>query len=212
MLEINEFSVPFYGFEWEDADKHKDRLKEICHLLEQNNSTSGVAPGAKHGLYESAFNFLNLEDPSVTALANFVNQSIWKSASKANEGKWDAGMQLAVKVHESWCHICRPGAHHDKHIHGNSSWSCIYYIDVGDSDNETKNGLTRFYNALNSSYFDMGTMWMTAKSSIDINNKDGLLLVFPSFIYHSQLPYTSEEGKNRYVVAANSKIVEVKND
>jgi hypothetical protein len=58
----------------------------------------------------------------------------------------------------------------------------------------------------------MGTMWMTAKSSIDINNKDGLLLVFPSFIYHSQLPYTSAEGKNRYVVAANSKIVEVKND
>jgi len=55
-------------------------------------------------------------------------------------------------------------------------------------------------------------MWMTAKSSIDINNKDGLLLVFPSFIYHSQLPYTSADNKNRYVVAANSKIVEVKND
>lgn len=210
MLEIKEFAVPFFGFEWEEHDQHRTRLKEICHILEEKNSQSGVAPNAKTGLYESAFNFLNIDDPSVIALAEFMNQSIWKAASKANEGRWPPGAKLAVNIHESWCHITRPGGYHDRHNHGNSSWSAIYYLDVGDSDNDNKNGLTRFYNDCTSSYNDIGTRWNSDLASIDIRNKNGLVMVFPSFIWHSQPPYQGE--RNRYVIPCNSKIVEVPDD
>ena len=209
MLEIKEFAVPFFGFEWDEHEKHQHRLKEICHILEEKKSSSGVAPNAKT-VYESAFNFLNIDDPSVQALAGFINKSIWQAASKANEGRWPAGARLAVSIHESWCHITRSGEYHDRHNHGNSSWSAIYYLDVGDSDNDNKNGLTRSYNDCTSSYNDLGTRWNSDLASIDIKNKSGLVLVFPSFIWHSQPPYIGE--KNRYVIPVNSKIIEVPDD
>jgi hypothetical protein len=65
--------------------------------------------------------------------------------------------------------------------------------------------VTRFYRPWDSSYQDPGNLYLTDNSSIDINCRDGMLFVFPSWIMHSQLPYHGQ--KDRYVVAVNAKIV-----
>lgn len=196
--------VMFYDFDWPDHTQHQQRLKQVCLELETANQRSNVAPGAKRGLYESSFNFLDHDDDAVHALAAWIKQSMFQAAANANREYWSAGMNIKIHIHESWCHITRDGGYHDMHTHPNSSWSAIYYLDTADMDNATKNGLNRFYNPFNNMYLDAGTAWNTANNSIDIQAEAGQMIVFPSWIQHSALPYHGQH--DRFVVAANARI------
>jgi len=196
--------VMFYDFDWDDHAKHHNSLKEICRTLEKQNLHSNVARQAKKSLYESRFDFLEYDHDSVRALGNFIKSSVFKAAQHANAEYWKPGMNISVNVHESWCHITRDGGYHDMHTHPNSSWSCIFYLDTADMDNETKNGVNRFYNPFNNMYLDAGTAWNTANNSIDLRAENGQMVVFPSWVQHSALTYRGQ--RERYVIAANARV------
>lgn len=198
----------FYDCDWSDHDRHVDNIKRVCYELEKNKQVSGIAPDAKRGLYESGFDFLNYDDPSIRALAEFVRASIFRAAADANRKYWPAGANMAVNIHESWCHITRDGGYHDMHMHPGSSWSAIYYVDIGDMDTATKNGANRFYNPNHTMWNDMGSAYMTASTSIDFQAEPGMMIVFPSHIPHSALTYRGQ--KDRIVIAVNAQIMQVK--
>lgn len=67
-----------------------------------------------------------------------------------------------------------------------------------------RNGVNRFFRPYSTSYTDAGQAWMTANSTIDIVAEPGQLVVFPSWIKHSALPYRGE--RERYVLSFNSKV------
>ena len=69
---------------------------------------------------------------------------------------------------------------------------------------ETKNGVNRFYNPMKPSYTDAGTAWSTANNNVDIAAQPGMMIVFPSWIDHSAMPYRGT--KNRYILSFNSQI------
>jgi uncharacterized protein (TIGR02466 family) len=196
--------VMFYDFQWKDHRVHRQQLVDICLDLEKRQETSGVAPGAKRGLYESKFDFVTIPDPAVESFANFAKDCFFKAAADANKKYWSPGMNITVEIHESWCHVTHDGGYHDMHIHPNSSWSAIYYLEVGDVDANSKNGVNRFYNPHHSMYLDAGTAWVTANNSIDIIPEPGMMVVFPSWIQHSALPYYGK--RDRVVIALNCKI------
>jgi uncharacterized protein (TIGR02466 family) len=197
----------FYDFDWPDHGKHVAGIKRVCYKLEQEKNTSGVAPDAKRGLYESGFNLLNYDDPDIRALAEWMKQCLFKAAAHANEKYWPRGMNVMVNIHESWCHITRDGGFHDMHVHPGSSWSAIYYVDCGDMDAATKNGSNRFYSPNNSMWTDAGTAYLSSNNSIDFNSEPGMMIVFPSHIQHSALLYRG--ARDRIVIAINSKIERV---
>jgi uncharacterized protein (TIGR02466 family) len=113
-------------------------------------------------------------------------------------------MNVSVEIHESWCHITQDAGYHDMHVHPNSSWSAIYYLETGDTDVTTKNGVNRFYNPNNSMYLDAGTAWVTANTSIDMAAEAGMMVVFPSWVPHSAVQYRGD--RDRIVIAANCRI------
>jgi uncharacterized protein (TIGR02466 family) len=203
-VELRKFWVPFFAFSWPEAEAHREELKKICHQLEDEKNHSGVAPGAKQGLYESKFDFCDRQEPSIVALTQFISQSIFTASAKANQDFWQQGENYTIDIYNSWCHITRKNGIHYTHNHGNSAWSAVYYIDIGSSDMETADGVTRFYNPIQSSYDDPGTRWCTQNSAFDMPCQNGLLSVFPSWIYHGQQLYTGDDP--RYVVAVNSKV------
>lgn len=194
--------VKMYDFRWSEHQKYQDDLKRICDDLEQQRQTSGVATGIKYGLYESDFNFCEIDDPAVLALSHFLKQCLFQAASDANRGVWRPGMDIQITIHESWCHVTRDGGYHDMHVHPNSSWSAIYYLDTADMDPATKNGLNRFYRPYDNLWSDAATAYQSTDNSIDIQAEPGQLIVFPSFVQHSALPYRGENP--RYVIAVNS--------
>ena len=204
MQPINVWPVIMYDFQWAQHQKYKQQLKQVCQDLESKNSQSNVAPGAKRGLYESGFDFVTVPDPAVEALSHWIKDCLFKSAANANREYWPAGANINIEIHESWCHITRDGGYHDMHTHPGSSWSAIYYLDTGDMDAASKNGLNRFFCPYNNMYIDAGTAWTSRNTSIDITAQEGMLIVFPSFIQHNALTYRGE--KERYVISVNSKV------
>jgi uncharacterized protein (TIGR02466 family) len=204
MQPINVWPVIMYDFQWAQHEKYKQQLKQVCQDLESKNSQSNVAPSAKRGLYESGFDFVTVPDPAVVALSHWIKDCLFKSAANANREYWPAGANINIEIHESWCHITRDGGYHDMHTHPGSSWSAIYYLDTGDMDAASKNGLNRFFCPYNNMYIDAGTAWTSRNTSIDITAQEGMLIVFPSFVQHNALTYRGE--KERYVISVNSKV------
>jgi uncharacterized protein (TIGR02466 family) len=204
MQPINVWPVIMYDFQWAQHEKYKQQLKQVCQDLESKNSQSNVAPSAKRGLYESGFDFVTTPDPAVEALSHWIKDCLFKSAANANREYWPAGANINIEIHESWCHITRDGGYHDMHTHPGSSWSAIYYLDTGNMDAASKNGLNRFFCPYNNMYIDAGTAWTSRNTSIDITAQEGMLIVFPSFIQHNALSYRGE--KERYVISVNSKV------
>jgi len=194
----------FYNFDWSDHKKHAQELKTVCQDLEKQNYVSNIAPDAKRGLYESGFDFVEYPSPAVRAWADWVKNCMFQASNNANKRYWPPGTNVQVELHESWCHITRDGGYHDMHIHPNSTWSCIYYLDCGDMDGATKNGLNRFYNPNTTMHTDTGTLYISRDNSIDILAEPGMLILFPSWIQHSALPYRGKQ--DRYVLSANSRI------
>lgn len=204
MQPIPVWPINFYYFQWQDHDRHCHELKRVCEDLESRQKVSNVSPDAKYGLYESSFDFCEQDNDAVREFSGFVKQSMFQSASHSCRGMWPAGSNIVVELHESWCHITRDGGYHDAHIHANSSWSSIYYLDVGDMDIDSKNGVNRFYRPFDTSYTDAGQAWMTSNNTIDIIPRAGMLLTFPSWVLHSGLPYRG--AASRYVISVNAKL------
>lgn len=194
----------FYTFDWPEHQQHATALKQVCRDLEQRNYVSNVAPSAKKGLYESGFDFVKHPDPAVEAWGNWVKGCMFQASHHANKALWPTGLNVQIELHESWCHITRDGGYHDVHAHPNSTWSSIYYLDCGDMDSTTKNGLNRFYNSNNTMYIDAGSSYMSQNNSIDILHEPGMLIVFPSWVQHSALPYRGQ--RERYILSANCQV------
>jgi uncharacterized protein (TIGR02466 family) len=204
MHPIPQWPVMMYYYAWPEHSRYQDDLRQVCRDLEQRQHHSGVSPEAKQGLYESGFDFVQQDSDAVKSWSAWAKDCVFQSAQHACGTAWPPGMNVAIELHESWCHITRDGGYHDVHIHPNSSWSGIYYLDCGDMDITTKNGINRFFRPHDTAYTDAGTTWMTQNNTIDINAQSGRMIVFPSWIQHSALPYRG--GRERFILSFNSRV------
>ena len=207
MQPIALWPVMFYDFQWSDHDHWVQDLTKLCYELEAKKHVSGIAPQAKRGLYESGFDFVQDDSPAVQAFATWVRQCFSQAITHANQAFWPTGLNLDVDIHESWCHITRDGGYHDLHAHPDSSWSAIYYLDIGDMKSGDKNGVNRFYNPNHCMYVDPGTAWMQNSTSTDFIAEPGMMVIFPSWVPHSALTYRGTQ--DRLVIALNCKVREV---
>lgn len=206
MQPISLWPVWFYDFQWDDHAQHTEPLAKLCYDLEHEKNFSNIAVNAKGGLYESAFDFLDNHHTSVQALRAWIQDCFLHASQHANQMVWKPNREVRVDIHESWCHITRDGGFHDTHAHPDSSWSAIYYLDVGDMRGGTTNGVNRFYNPNHNMYVDAGTAWMQNQTSTDFFAEPGMLIVFPSWVQHSALTYRGT--KDRLVIAANCKVLD----
>ena len=196
--------MPLFELQWTEHDRYKSELKVVCDRLDQARHTSGVSEHIKSGLYESGFDFIQQPDDAVQAWKQWVAEKLYEVTVSTNVRYWPAGCNIAVEIHESWCHITRDGGYHDRHVHPNSSWSAIYYLDPAESDVTTANGVNRFYNPTSIMYSDGGTQWYSAANSADVEPLEGSLIVFPSWVSHSAMPYRGENP--RYILSCNCQI------
>jgi len=183
----------------------KRGLIEHCYELEQRTPPSTVAPAAKANLFESRFNFFQHEREDVRRLRDFCLASVHEAGATMNQGLWEPEARIQVLAVESWCHITRSGGYHDVHAHPMCSWCGIYYIDPGDADASQRNGVNRFYEPRGNvnAYSDYGSRYLNREGSIDMPASEGTLIVFPSYLRHSALPYTGK--RDRIVVAFNTR-------
>ncbi|EAR09034.1 TIGR02466 family protein [Reinekea blandensis] len=167
---------------------------------------SQVAEAAKGGLAESDLGFLERDQPDIQTLKHFLEELILTVASDVNEAHWPGDAEAQAEIIESWYHITRQGGFHDAHSHPNCSWCGIYYLEPGDSDFHSRSGLNRFYDPrVNAEHYqDAGTAYLNAHGVYDMEPKEGQVILFPSYLKHSALPYFGQQ--DRIVIAFNAQV------
>lgn len=168
---------------------------------------SGIAVGAKsgHGLYESNLDLFSHQEESLYKLIKFIEVTLALAVCVANN-QHAKPQDVQIDFVDSWYHITNEGGFHDAHVHHGCSWCGIFYLELGQSGHRNgksaPNGGSRFYCPFNlgGNYRDLGNKYLSA--SIDPPMENGLLLLFPSYLMHSALPYRGD--KDRVVIAFNA--------
>jgi uncharacterized protein (TIGR02466 family) len=175
---------------------------------QQQNIASGVAPKAKSetGLVEGDFDLFERRHAGLQQLKNFIVNTIQMVVCRLN-GQQVPPDRIQVRIIDAWYHITNEGGFHDAHGHGQCSWCGIFYLQLGDYQKATgsgaPNGGNRFYSPFNAggAYLDYGNHYLQA-TYIDPPIEEGMLLLFPSYLLHSALPYRGK--RDRIVIAFNS--------
>jgi uncharacterized protein (TIGR02466 family) len=185
----------------------------ITHLYERKAEhtspiASRIATAAKsrQGLFESDFNLFDSPHPGLVKLKAFIEAALRLAIAHVNGAKVDPG-RIQPVVTESWCHITNDGGFHDAHFQNRCSWCGIYYLQAGGcsatDDSGPGNGVNRFYCPLpnGGAFVDYGNNYLNSNRA-DIVPQDGMMVLFPSYLLHSALPYRGE--KDRITISFNS--------
>ena len=172
----------------------------------QSTIMSAVATTAKQHLIESDLQFLSGEDSHLQTLNLYLTELINSIASDVNAAFWPSEAEADSEIIESWYHITRDGGYHDAHSHPNCSWCGIYYLEPGEASFGARNGLNRFYDPrVNADhYLDAGSSYLNGTGIWDIEPVAGQVVIFPSYLKHSALPYFG--SRDRIVIAFNARV------
>ena len=190
-----------------DHEFLKDELLEHIYHYQDNQAqaiASDVAVTAKHQLSESKLCFLESQEAVIMELRRMLEELISVVASEVNRDFWPEGAEGDASIIESWFHVTKNGGYHDVHSHPNCSWCGIYYLDPGESDLGSRNGVNRFYDPrINADHYsDAGSAYINQQGFWDFEPVEGQIVIFPSYLKHSALPYFGD--KDRVVIAFNA--------
>jgi uncharacterized protein (TIGR02466 family) len=208
------WATPFYQRVWQDQPTEAPGI--VAHLYdikarETARIASGIAPAAKSatGLFESNFDLFASPHPGLARLVAFVTETVREAVAHVNGSRLNPE-RLKVTIPDSWFHVTTDGGFHDAHFHGGCSWCGIYYLQSSDlgrgPERGAPNGGNRFYSPLaaGGGYKDLGNQYLDV-TYVDPPPRDGLLILFPSYLLHSALPYRGE--RDRIVISFNCRIV-----
>jgi uncharacterized protein (TIGR02466 family) len=140
------------------------------------------------GGWHSRTDFLRNPEPAVSALTNWITWAV-KQMIDATAGPGVFSGELSVSA---WTTISRAGAYHAPHSHPDSAWSGVYYVDAGtDSPDRPLSGVLEFLDPRT------GAEAVTAPGDPygqveRVRPEPGLMVVFPSWLYHWVHPYAGQ--------------------
>ncbi|MBU6275741.1 MAG: hypothetical protein KGQ61_03825 [Planctomycetes bacterium] len=209
---VQAWATMFFLRQWRDFERWREPIVEHVRILRQRQRTtvdSDVAIGSKPaaGLAESDFDLFAHSADEFAALIEFIRGTVAMAATIANTPSGTPA-ELVVELVDSWYHVTNDSGFHDAHWHDGCSWCGIFYVAVGDSgpspSGAAPNGGSRFYSPLltGGGYRDFGNRYLTP--SLDVPIRDGMLLIFPSYLLHAALPYRGHA--DRIVIAFNARV------
>jgi uncharacterized protein (TIGR02466 family) len=150
--------------------------------------------------WHSRRDFLHRSDANVAALTSWI---IWalRRMICVTTGQDTFKGTLSITA---WATVCRAGAYHAPHSHPDSAWSGVYYVDGGAENHEQPLcGMLEFLDPR------AGAEAVSAPGDpygepFRVRPQAGLLVVFPSWLYHWVHPYTGETP--RIAISFNASI------
>ena len=174
-------------------------LKSHILSLETKGIDSNVAVDIKHNLLESNFGLFLSENKIIKDTASWIGDCIRRTVNQIQMEK----MGYGIHFNESWYHITKTNGMHESHIHPNCSWCGVFYVQSGDEGS----GETVFITPVRSTYLDRGNLFLNNISSVRVKPKDGMLVLFPSYLIHYQALYKGTQ--DRIVVAFNCSVTDI---
>ena len=161
------------------------------------------APGTELsnvGGWQSEPDFMDWEVPELESLRRWIHQAFGaimdcELGTSAFDSKY---------VVNGWANINEYGDYNRTHIHSNNHWSGVYYVDLGKPDKSIgPNGAIEFIDP-RPAVGVLDLPGITASGTWTIMPEPGLMLMFPSWLRHSVLPYYGESS--RITIAFNLRV------
>lgn len=174
-------------------------------------------PGRGGPVYASPDNFSeDTDNEAIKALQKFIMDNVFEIASSVNGPYWGKNQSINIQLTGMWFQISNQYGFHETHVHGNCSWSGVYYVQSGEGSrgpsdlgaNGLLNGITRFYGPhleyQAGGHGDLGNLYLQ-HHAWDSYPEDGKLVVFPSHIKHMVFPYNG--STDRIIVSFHAQVI-----
>lgn len=180
----NLWSIPFYYSEFKNSKKLNNELTKVIRGIDQefDSKKSFKIAGLEKGLTTKwhAYNFLDIENKNVTALKMFIKNQVKEYFTKL-------GHKNNSLMYQSWANRLKEGSVLKRHSHAGpySYISGVYYV-------KTKKSSTIYHLPLDTRIPGVEDF---CETKIEINNIEGGLVLFPSFIEHNSTPTQNNEER-----------------
>ena len=166
-----------------DAEYMNRDLQPLILAEEASQSSWGRS---NIGGWHSAPDLLTRPEPAIAGLTSWLQWAL----SRMIEASAGLGAAKGSALLSAWATICRSGAYHAPHSHPDSAWSGVYYVNAGMPEpGRPLSGVLEFLDPR------AGAEAVTAPGDpygepFRVYPEDGLLVIFPSWLYHWTHPYT----------------------
>ena len=101
---------------------------------------------------------------------------------------------------QSWTAINHKGDGHHSHIHPNTVFSCVYYVQANSGDLQIKMPVSRIQEGYNLTYNVVQRNIFNSRK-LNIHPKTGDMVIFPGWCEHEALP--NEDDSPRIILGTN---------
>lgn len=195
--------------------KHEECRDDLRRFVDDYMAEHPVSRSAveNKNLYESEYGIVPSffgKSPAIRELTGFLCDSFIAAATAANDECWNASgidrSKLRVKMTASWFINYLNSGYVKPHTHGNCSWSCVYYLQMGDVLDREDGGTYFASPEFPKDSDDLGNMYLQG-SQWSCRAEEGYALFFPPLLSHGSFPYTG--NTNRIIFSANAQIISV---
>ena len=123
---------------------HENMKKDLLKFFEEyKKKNPSRKSGENHKLYESKYD-LHSQQGTVfqKLLKNFITKAFFEMSKQANKdfAMTFKGKEMGVTITDSWFIHYEKGGFVLPHAHGQCSWCCVYYVQVGKDATKTNGG------------------------------------------------------------------------
>ena len=182
------FGTPILSRRIPDFQKHNDAIK--ARILAAEKEETGVSISNKSG-WQSPQTLWGWEGEEFDALRLWVHGSLLRMAALTTMETDLAKVDIKY-IAAAWANVNRRGDYNSGHIHNDSHWACVYYVECGTLDKG------RPHNA----QFELRDPRTLAQSStlsaygfsrnLLIDPKPGQMILFPAWMEHAVHPFEGE--------------------
>ncbi len=196
------FPTPIFRHCWPEAEATavNEALKAAILARREQACSSALS---NVGGWQSEPDLMDWQVPELKRLSQWIHQA-FGSIMGRELGTTDFKSRYVVT---GWANINEYGDYNRTHIHSNHHWSGVYYVDIGNPDQSVgPNGAIEFIDPRPAvGVFDFPGI--TATGTWTLLPEPGLMLLFPSWLRHSVLPYFGD--KSRITIAFNIRVGEL---
>ena len=191
---------------------HFEIKDELINYIEEykKNNPAGRKSGENFKLYESNYDLHLQKNEALNNLfKNFMVKSFFETAKEANKEYLNLveKSEIGVTFTDSWFIHYEKGGFVTPHSHGQCSWCCVYYLQIG-KDSSKINGGTYFQKPTQSrGTSDFGSYYNKFLHK-NFEPEEGKMYIWPNHIMHGSYPY--EGDKDRIIISANAQISIIK--
>jgi uncharacterized protein (TIGR02466 family) len=192
------FATPVAQMRLDDASALNPALRGI--ILERAAAEAGQRRSNVGG-WQSEGNLMAWPHPEIATLQRYLEQAVnHMTAAATRQSTFEARYRFT-----GWANVCRRGDYHKLHNHPDHHWSGVYYVAAGGADPERPQSGT-FEIQDPRPFTEMVVLPGNPYGrTIALKPEAGLMLLFPSWLYHWVNPFTGDG--ERISIAFNARLV-----